>query len=311
MKQREVETQATGGGAECIGQETQEQACKLLDCPIDCVWGPFSAWSGCSVTCGDGNITRTREHAISAQYGGAECVGDSEENQHCNPYDDLVVILEANAQTIAQLEAEVAALQAGNGSTGSQTTTENPLSPPVDEGTTPAPPESPLVYCSAWGEWDSWSGCNKECGSGTMNRTRSAINQHGDSCGSTFAEQVLCNTSPCDLYDVWINTTGMKSGYCFDDFCTDQEVCKINKGDTGNSYGYYNMANEDITVGTGTRPDSTQGQCTEDEPCVSHTMEYDPSAGTAGFRFNDIYGGIFAVDSGAEGAILSPGLAKS
>ena len=32
MKQREVETQATGGGAECIGHETQEQACKLLDC---------------------------------------------------------------------------------------------------------------------------------------------------------------------------------------------------------------------------------------------------------------------------------------
>lgn len=55
-----------------------------------------------------------------------------------------------------------------------------------------------IIHCSAWGEWAAWSGCNKECDSGTMNRTRSAVNQDGETCGTSFTEQVLCNTKTCD-----------------------------------------------------------------------------------------------------------------
>ena len=80
----------------------------------------------------------------------------------------------------------------------------------------------------------------------------------------------------------------MKSGYCFDDFCTDSEVCSINPSDVRNPAGYNNI-----------------GDTEED------TMQYDPEAGADGFVFSDTYGGIYAADSGANGAILTPNLGST
>ena len=80
----------------------------------------------------------------------------------------------------------------------------------------------------------------------------------------------------------------MKSGYCFDDFCTDSEVCTINPSDIRNPAGYDNI-----------------GDTEED------TMQYDPEAGADGFVFSDTYGGIYAADSGANGAVLTPNLGSA
>ena len=80
----------------------------------------------------------------------------------------------------------------------------------------------------------------------------------------------------------------MKSGYCFDDFCTDSEVCAINPSDIRNPAGYNNI-----------------GDTEED------TMQYDPEAGADGFVFSDTYGGIYAADSGANGAMLTPNLGST
>ncbi|KAG7464148.1 hypothetical protein MATL_G00184190 [Megalops atlanticus] len=49
-----------------------EQAC-LVPCPHDCVVSAFSAWSGCSRTCGPGLQHRTRAVLATPIYGGANC----------------------------------------------------------------------------------------------------------------------------------------------------------------------------------------------------------------------------------------------
>ena len=55
-------------------------------CPIvDCVWGNWTDWTDCSVTCGGGKQNRTRVITTTAENGGNNCTGSAHETQDCNP----------------------------------------------------------------------------------------------------------------------------------------------------------------------------------------------------------------------------------
>ncbi|CAL8343145.1 unnamed protein product, partial [Boreogadus saida] len=54
------------------GRPWAEQAC-LIPCPQDCVVSAFTAWSGCSRTCGAGLQHRTRHVLATPVFGGAHC----------------------------------------------------------------------------------------------------------------------------------------------------------------------------------------------------------------------------------------------
>ena len=41
-------------------------------------------WSNCSTTCGPGTKTRSRDIAINAAYGGANCTGPTDDETDCN-----------------------------------------------------------------------------------------------------------------------------------------------------------------------------------------------------------------------------------
>ena len=160
---------------------------------VDCEWGIWTQWTDCSLTCGDGENTRTRSHVTEAKYDGEPCEGDSEGSRHCNKYEELEQIIIANKARILELQQ-----QNGGTDTTDDTDPDDPPTTEVEPEEPPPPEEEEVSHCTAWGEWDSWSGCNKQCGSGTMNRTRTAITEDGETCGTTFAEQVLCNTNSCD-----------------------------------------------------------------------------------------------------------------
>ena len=57
---------------------------KLLFFVVDCKWSEFSDWSFCSVTCGDGTITKRRKVIQYAAYGGEECSGEDKKIKSCN-----------------------------------------------------------------------------------------------------------------------------------------------------------------------------------------------------------------------------------
>ena len=51
---------------------------------MDCVWSRYSVWTSCSVTCGGGLRTSTREIVQKANHGGKECQGDKVRGEKCN-----------------------------------------------------------------------------------------------------------------------------------------------------------------------------------------------------------------------------------
>lgn len=64
------------GGAPCPKLEA-EIDCNEEPCPIDCKLGMWNEWSACSVTCGGGLSTRTREVVRQGRFGGKPCGGQS------------------------------------------------------------------------------------------------------------------------------------------------------------------------------------------------------------------------------------------
>lgn len=65
------------GGRGCLGRLDETRGCFLQDCPgmmrRDCRWEDWSDWDVCSVTCGNGETTRSRVIAVQPQQGGRLC----------------------------------------------------------------------------------------------------------------------------------------------------------------------------------------------------------------------------------------------
>ena len=51
---------------------------------MDCIWGNWTDWTSCNLTCGGGKQERTRTIATNASNSGANCTGPFEEAQDCN-----------------------------------------------------------------------------------------------------------------------------------------------------------------------------------------------------------------------------------
>lgn len=51
---------------------------------VDGEWGPYSAFTPCTASCGNGTKTRIRQCDNPApKYGGNPCVGEPEDTTHC------------------------------------------------------------------------------------------------------------------------------------------------------------------------------------------------------------------------------------
>jgi len=72
-------TRSCSGGAPliCPGESSQLSPCNRVSCPPVGVWGPWSGYTPCSVTCGRGTRTRTRKCM------GVGCVGQSMTTDNC------------------------------------------------------------------------------------------------------------------------------------------------------------------------------------------------------------------------------------
>jgi len=71
------------GGRNCSGEPKEVKDCFLRNCPVPCMWLPWSNWTDCSKSCDNGTKSRRRDF-IPAQYGGEVCVGERTETQLCN-----------------------------------------------------------------------------------------------------------------------------------------------------------------------------------------------------------------------------------
>ncbi|KAL0964700.1 hypothetical protein UPYG_G00327770 [Umbra pygmaea] len=75
----------------CSGSSLQTRGCTLASCEIRVrlvkgVWGFWSPWSACSVSCGSGVVSRVRLcNNPPPQHGNAGCSGNTTETQPCDP----------------------------------------------------------------------------------------------------------------------------------------------------------------------------------------------------------------------------------
>jgi len=60
------------------------QACKVTECPVNCVVSSWSPWSVCNKPCGMGSQTQTRTVLTPAAFGGTPCPAYLQQVQPCN-----------------------------------------------------------------------------------------------------------------------------------------------------------------------------------------------------------------------------------
>jgi len=199
MSTRSVITAAAYGGTACPSL-TQQQACNTHACPVNCVVSGWSAWSGCSATCGGGSQTQTRSIVVVAANGGAACPALSQ-SQNCNMHNCPVHC------TVSSWTAWSACTRTCGG--GVQTQTRHVVQAAMYGGnacpvlsqqqscnTQPCP-----VNCEV-GAWSAWSTCDRSCGGGSQTQTRVVLTQaaHGGSACPALRQTQPCNTHNCPVH---------------------------------------------------------------------------------------------------------------
>lgn len=76
--------QAVGDGFNCSGENFERGVCGDDSCPKDCSFLNWTDWSSCSVSCGQGFQTSTREMDYE-QFGGRPCDGSVFQTRDCSP----------------------------------------------------------------------------------------------------------------------------------------------------------------------------------------------------------------------------------
>jgi Spondin-like TSP1 domain/Thrombospondin type 1 domain len=205
QRERSIVKEPTNGGQAC-GNLTESLACRQQDCaapdPINCLPGPWSAWSSCSKTCGlGGTRNRTRSIARNATNGGHPCtsnmLADEEScNGHPCPVDCVVVWSNfslCSAQCGGGTRQSLASVK--QQSIGTGTKCPGVLIKTEDCNTQACP-----VNC-AMNQWSEWTLCSLECGAeGTQTRSRTVRTQAqhgGTACSTELSQNRECNRKAC------------------------------------------------------------------------------------------------------------------
>lgn len=164
----------------CEGEDFEEEKCQLSACPTwnyqyywgsnnRDTWGEWDSWSSCSVTCGEGLLTRRR--LCSGQTG--SCEGDDVELQMCQRSSCLGTWSQWSSRDLCTCgrgyiqRTRTCSTGVGNCEGDSQITVSC-----NDQLCTTTPSRSMPAANPQWNSWGAWSECSSTCGSGFKNRIR-------------------------------------------------------------------------------------------------------------------------------------------
>jgi len=205
---RNVATYAQFGGDPCPGEAAEMGPCNEQPCPRDCEWGPYGEFTDCSVSCGEGLKSRTREIVVEADQGGRKCIGE--------PVQELSCFLRPcgiDCEWDEWGDWSTCSLTCGG---GEQTRSRVILRPEAFGGVPcVGPPEEaracnedacPVPVDCVWSEYGNWTQCSKSCGGGTQLQTRTIVTQAlngGKSCDGINTNLQICNEFPCPEKCLW------------------------------------------------------------------------------------------------------------
>jgi len=82
QRERFIKTPESAGGKPCEGNTTEQALCNSDPCPADCTFFDWNPWSDCSVSCGTGYHTRSRQKILE-RFGGKPCAEACSEIADC------------------------------------------------------------------------------------------------------------------------------------------------------------------------------------------------------------------------------------
>ncbi|XP_069738785.1 LOW QUALITY PROTEIN: SCO-spondin-like [Phaenicophaeus curvirostris] len=149
--------------------------CDNVTCPGACGWSAWSPWSSCSSSCGRGTRQRFRSPSNpAASAGGEPCAGPGHEEHECHePCGHAVV-----ATSTPEPNATIAVV-----------------------ATSTPEPNATISVLGSWSPWSPWSLCDRPCGGGRSERSRSCSHpptqNGGTPCPGPPRQLRGCNGPPC------------------------------------------------------------------------------------------------------------------
>ena len=202
------------GGKNCSALEPLKEvrSCNTFPCPVHGNYSPWSNFSSCSKSCGNGKMVRTRKCSNpTPKHGGRNCslFGHSTEVRSCNAFPCPV---HGNYSTWSNFSA--CSKSCGNGTMSRFRNCTNPkprykgkncssLGAPVDIQLCNV---FPCPIHGGYTVWGNFTQCTVSCGNGTMYRTRNCSNpaprHRGENCSKLGpAEEIrACNEHPCPIH---------------------------------------------------------------------------------------------------------------
>ncbi|XP_013380180.1 SCO-spondin [Lingula anatina] len=186
------------GGTPCLGPQQQETAMAVS-------WLAWEAWSSCSVSCGGGTRSRTRE--CSAAIFDNVCDGRSWEESPCNEMPcplpgTWTSWLDCDATCGGGTQFRLRKCMEGFQNNERCDNTNAPYIYDFKECNT--------ELCPVPGTWTSWLDCDATCGGGTQFRLRKCMEgfQNNERCDNTNAPYIYdfkeCNTELCPVIGHWV-----------------------------------------------------------------------------------------------------------
>ncbi|XP_052223606.1 A disintegrin and metalloproteinase with thrombospondin motifs adt-1-like isoform X12 [Dreissena polymorpha] len=227
-------------GHDCTGLASENRTCNANLCPVDGVWDTWSSWTTCTVSCGDGTVTRNRTcNFVPGAPHGHDCTGLASENRTCNanlcPVDGL---------WSAWLSWNTCSVSCGGGSHARQRAcTFDPVAPHgmpcVGDGSQNDTCNTGMCPVDGvWSDWSAWTTCSVTCGKGYKSRDRNCqyLTQnapHGRNCNGNGTEAEFCKLAICpDSKDCYFCDDNSSQGFvtnatsCITDtVCKTDEVC--------------------------------------------------------------------------------------
>eukprot|EP00392_Amoebophrya_sp_AT5.2_P000202 g202.t1 len=212
-RKREIMNEARFGGALCDKNALAEvAACGTDPCEVaeDCVWGYWSYWSDCSVSCGGGQRSRTRNIETAPRNGGTPCeaktMSETEgcNEQSCSEVQDCLLgawtswsdcSCSCNGIQQRTRHIEDFPLNGGLACKGSLKEVQS-----CNTGEPCEPPPGPAPVDCLLEEWSSWSTCSAKCGGGVTKRHRKIATYPafgGAGCDGDLEEVEPCNEALC------------------------------------------------------------------------------------------------------------------
>lgn len=202
------------GGKNCSALEPLKEvrSCNTFPCPVHGNYSPWSNFSSCSKSCGNGKMVRIRKCSNpTPKHGGRNCslFGHSTEVRSCNTFPCPV---HGNYSTWSNFSA--CSKSCGNGTMSRFRNCTNPkprhkgkncssLGAPVDIQLCNV---FPCPIHGGYTVWGNFTQCTVSCGNGTMYRTRNCSNpaprHRGENCSKLGpAEEIrACNEHPCPIH---------------------------------------------------------------------------------------------------------------